>query len=73
VFTVVGLLLLGWWAMPPVLYEAIYPHMDSDIEMFFLSGIMMVTATTFVLVYNSDLILLGVQRLGGRLGRILPG
>jgi putative ABC transport system permease protein len=72
VFTVVGLLLLGWWAMPPVLYEAIYPHMDSDIEMFFLSGLMMVTATTFVLVYNSDLILLGIQRLGGRLGRILP-
>ena len=72
VFTVVGLLLLGWWAMPPVLYEAIYPQMDSDIEMFFLSGIMMVTATTFVLVYNSDLILLGIQRLGGRLGSILP-
>jgi putative ABC transport system permease protein len=72
VFTVVGLLLLGWWAMPPVLYEAIYPDMSSDIEMFFLSGIMMVTATTFVLVYNSDLILLGIQRLGGRLGRILP-
>jgi len=58
--------------MPPVLYEAIYPQMNSDIEMFFLSGIMMVTAATFVLVYNSDLILLGIQRLGGRLGRILP-
>src|SRR4030042_3793900 len=49
VFTVVGLLLLGWWAMPPVLYEAIYPQLDSDIEMFFLSGIMMVAAPTFVL------------------------
>jgi putative ABC transport system permease protein len=46
--------------------------MESDIEMFFLSGIMMVTAATFVMVYNADLILLGVQRLGGRLGRILP-
>jgi len=72
VFTIVGLALLGWWAMPPVLYEAIYPQMNSDIEMFFLSGIMMVTSATFVLVYNSDLILLGIQRLGGRLGRILP-
>jgi putative ABC transport system permease protein len=72
VFTIVGLALLGWWAMPPYLYEKIYPHMDSDIEMFFLSGIMMVTAATFVLVYNADLILFGIQRLGGRLGRILP-
>jgi len=72
VFTIVGLALLGWWAMPPVLYEKIYPHMNSNIEMFFLSGIMMVTAATFVLVYNADLILLGIQRLGGRLGRILP-
>jgi putative ABC transport system permease protein len=72
VFTIVGLLLLGWWAMPPWLYERIYPEMNSDIEMFFLSGIMMVTAATFVIVYNSDLLLLGVQRMGGRLGRILP-
>jgi putative ABC transport system permease protein len=72
VFTIVGLVLLGWWAMPPVLYEKIYPEMNSNIEAFFLSGIMMVTATTFVMVYNADLILLGVQRLGGRLGRILP-
>ena len=72
VYTIVGLALLGWWAMPPYLYEKIYPKMNSNIEMFFLSGIMMVTATTFVLVYNADLILLGVQRLGGRLGRILP-
>lgn len=72
VYTIVGLALLGWWAMPPYLYEKIYPKMNSNIEMFFLSGIMMVTATTFVLVYNADLILLGVQHLGGRLGRILP-
>ena len=72
VFTIVGLALLGWWAMPPWLYEKIYPHMASDIEMFFLSGIMMVTAATFVIVYNSDLILLGIQRAGGRLGPILP-
>jgi putative ABC transport system permease protein len=72
VFTIVGLALLGWWAMPPFIYEKIYPEMESDIEMFFLSGLMMVTAATFVLVYNADLILLGIQRLGGRLGRILP-
>jgi putative ABC transport system permease protein len=72
VYTFVGLALLGWWSLPPVIYEKFYPEMASNIEMFFLSGIMMVTATTFVLVYNADLILLGVQRLGGRLGRILP-
>jgi len=72
VFTIVGLVLLGWWSLPAPIYERIYPHMNSNIEMFFLSGIMMVTAATFVLVYNADLILLGVQRLGGRLGRILP-
>jgi len=72
VYTIIGLALLGWWSLPPVIYETFYPEMKSDIEMFFLSGIMMVTAATFVLVYNADLILFGVQRLGGRLGRILP-
>ncbi len=71
-FTIVGLTLLGWWSLPPAISEMIYPKMDMNIEMFFLSGIMMVTAATFVLIYNADLILLTVQRLGGRLGRILP-
>jgi len=71
VFTIVGLLLLIYWALPFDVWSFL-PEMNSGIEMFFLSGIMMVTATTFVLVYNADLILLGVQRLGGRLGRILP-
>ncbi|MGD0205781.1 MAG: FtsX-like permease family protein, partial [Dehalococcoidia bacterium] len=72
VFTIVGLAVLAFWALPPGTLDKLLPKMESNIEMFFLSGIMMVTAATFVLVYNADLILLTVQRLGGRLGRIRP-
>jgi putative ABC transport system permease protein len=40
--------------------------------MFFLSGISMVTASTFVLVYNADIFLAALGRVGDRFGRILP-
>jgi putative ABC transport system permease protein len=72
VFTTVGLAVLAFWALPSGTLDRFLPKMESNIEMFFLSGIMMVTAATFVLVYNADVILLAMQRLGGRLGGLLP-
>ncbi len=71
VFTAAGLLVLAYWALgaggriPPDLGS-------SGPEMFFLSGIVMVAAATFVIVYNADLLLAVVTRVGGRLGRMLP-
>jgi putative ABC transport system permease protein len=41
-------------------------------EMFFLSGTAMVTASTFVLIYNADIFLGAVSRLGGAFAPILP-
>jgi putative ABC transport system permease protein len=46
--------------------------MESNIEMFFLSGIFMVAAATFVIVYNADILLRLLERAGGWLGRLLP-
>jgi putative ABC transport system permease protein len=40
--------------------------------MFFLSGFAMVTAGTFVVVYNADIILPAVAAVGSRYGRIVP-
>src|SRR3972149_9857771 len=40
--------------------------------MFFLSGVAMVAAATFVLIYNADLVLSALSRLGGLFGAILP-
>jgi putative ABC transport system permease protein len=70
-FTTAGLLLLAFWALGAG--DRIPPKLESGgIEMFFLSGIVMVAAATFVMIYNADLLLAVVSRVGGRLGRILP-
>jgi putative ABC transport system permease protein len=72
VFTIVGLAVLAYWALFSGPLEDILPEMEGDIEMFFLSGIFMVAAATFVIVYNADILLHLLERAGGRLGRLLP-
>lgn len=70
-FTTAGLLLLVFWSLGAG--DRLPPHLENaGPEMFFLSGIVMVAAATFVIVYNADLLLAVVSRVGGRLGRSLP-
>jgi putative ABC transport system permease protein len=71
VLTTAGLTLLVFWLLtagnriPP-------KDLDGDIEMFFLSGVSMVLCSTFVLVYNADIMLAGVTLLGGRMSSLVP-
>jgi putative ABC transport system permease protein len=71
VFTTAGLVLLAFWSLGAG--GRIPPKLESGgIEMFFLSGVVMVASATFVIIYNADLLLALVSRVGGRLGRMLP-
>lgn len=71
-FTSIGLFLLVVWLLGAGANLPLPKKLDGGIEMFFLSGIAMVTAMTFVLVYNADL-LLGVLTLaGGVFSRLVP-
>ncbi len=73
VFTAMGLLLLVVWALVAGnRLESVVGPLTGGIEMFFLSGVAMVTASTFVLIYNADLVLAVVSRVGGVFGTILP-
>jgi putative ABC transport system permease protein len=72
VFTIVGLAVLAFWALPSGTLDRVLPKMESNIEMFFLSGIFMVAAATFVIVYNADILLRFIERTGGWFGRLLP-
>lgn len=73
VFTAMGILLLLLWGLVAGnRLEFLFGRLEGDIEMFFLSGISMVTASTFVLVYNADIFLAALGRVGDRFGRILP-
>ncbi|MCI0777255.1 MAG: FtsX-like permease family protein [Chloroflexi bacterium] len=72
-YTFAGVFLLLFWGLNAGnRLEGLFGTLDGDIEMFFLSGIVMVAASTFVLVYNADLMLGIVSLVGGRFGTILP-
>jgi putative ABC transport system permease protein len=72
-YTTSGLFLLVVWGLAAGgRLEDVTGALDGDFEMFFLSGIAMVTASTFVIIYNSDLLLVGLSRVGGAFGPILP-
>ncbi len=51
----------------------LFPNLNGGIEMFFLSGVTMILASTFVLVYNADLMLGLVTRfVGGAFSSLVP-
>lgn len=72
-FTVVSVWLLAlWYMVPGKKLEGLVGPLEGDIEMFFLSGVVMVTCGVFIIVYNADIILPFVEKLGSRFGRIVP-
>lgn len=72
-FTVVAaLLLLFWYAFPTDIFNFLTGELDTNIEIFFVSGLVMVTAGTFLVVSNADILLPAVAAAGARLGRIVP-
>jgi putative ABC transport system permease protein len=70
IFSVMGLTLLVYWLLGAG--GKLPPHLDGGIEMFFLSGITMVVAATFVLVYNADLMLGLLTSAGDRFSTLIP-
>ena len=72
-FTAVSAALLAFWYVAPAgLLEPIVGELNGDFEMFFLSGMVMVTAGTFIVVYNADILLPAIGAFGSRFGRIVP-
>ena len=73
VFSGAGLFLLLFWGMTAGnRLESLFGELDGGPEMFFLSGLALVTSSTFVLVYNADLLLAVITRMGGAFGSFLP-
>ncbi|HEY4684768.1 MAG TPA: FtsX-like permease family protein [Dehalococcoidia bacterium] len=73
-YTAAGVFLIYIWEIDfsVGLVERIFGEVEGDIEMFFLSGVMVTVAATFIVVYNADLILGPLTRLGRGLGALLP-
>jgi ABC-type lipoprotein release transport system permease subunit len=65
-------LLLLWGFTAGGRLEWAVGKLDGDAEMFFLSGVAMVTASTFLFMYNADIALGVVSKVGGAFRTILP-
>ncbi len=70
--TAVSALMLFYWYSPSQWWEWLTGPLNGDFEMFFLSGITMVAAGTFIVTYNLDLLVPVAARLGSRAGRLVP-
>ncbi len=71
-FTFIGLVLLLFWGTPFDSLEWIIPELNSNIEMFFVSGVCIVMAPVWVIVYNADLITDVMTAIFGRFSRLRP-
>ena len=71
-FTFVGLALMLFWGTPFDSLDWIVPEMSGSIEMFFVSGVCLVLAPVWVIVYNSDLITDAMTAVFGRYSRLRP-
>ena len=67
----VGLLTM-WGFLAGNRLDFLFGELEGDVEMFFLSGVVMIAASTFVLVYNMDIVLPVISRFGGLFSGILP-
>jgi putative ABC transport system permease protein len=68
-FTVAGVLLLGLWLLP---FSFAPSGMREGIDLFFISGVMIVLAGVWVIIYNSDLLLGTIVALFGWLRGMPP-
>jgi putative ABC transport system permease protein len=71
-FSAAGLGLVVWWLLPPDALGSFLPDMEQGIEMFFISGIMLVIGAVWTVMYNSDLLLAVLVRLLGRVRGLAP-
>jgi putative ABC transport system permease protein len=72
VLTIAGLYTLVFWLLPDSWFRALFGDLSGNIDMFFVSGICIVAASTLVIVQNLDAILAGAELVGGRIRGQLP-
>ena len=71
-FTFTGVLMLVFWVLPVGTFEGLTGPLKGDIEMMFVSGIFMVTAAVWTVMYNADLLMKAFTFATGRIGRMRP-
>ncbi len=71
-YTVASLLVLVYWLAPSSWTDWMSGKLNGGMEMFFVSGIMMVAAATIAIIWNAELLTNLVSLLGRAFSRWLP-
>ena len=71
-FTSMGVAMLVFWALPMDYFEGITGELQGDFDVMFVSGIFMVAAAVWTVMYNADLLLKALTLLTGRIGKLRP-
>ena len=71
-FTGTGVLLLTFWALPLDTFQSITGDLKGDFDVMFVSGIAMVMAAVWVVMYNADLLVGALSFITGRVGKFRP-
>jgi len=71
-YTIPAIILLTWWLLPFNTLDFILPHFKSDISLFIFAGVILVLASSWLVMYNSDLLLRALSALLGRTKALAP-
>ncbi|MDA1349313.1 MAG: FtsX-like permease family protein, partial [Chloroflexi bacterium] len=71
-FTGIGVLLLIFWALPLDTFQSITGDLKGGFDVMFVSGIAMVMAAVFTVMYNADLLVKALSFVTGRVGKLRP-
>ena len=71
-YTFMGVVALIFWIIPFDTLEPIFGETEGGIEMFFVSGVAMVAAAVWTVMYNADLLLKVLTFITGRFGQLRP-
>ena len=71
-YTFMGLVTLMYWILPSSVLRRIFGDTEGGIEMFFISGVAMVAAAVWTVMYNADLLLVVLTYVANPFGWFRP-
>ncbi len=71
-YTTAGVLILVMWALPQRYTKFITEDLDANVEMFIFAGFFMVASSVWIIMFNSDIIVKGLQTTFGRFTVVRP-
>ena len=71
-YTTAGVLILVIWALPQRITKFITEDLEANVEMFIFAGFFMVASSVWIIMFNSDIIVKGLQTTFGRFTVVRP-